>query len=168
MKKIVFLGPVLLFLFSCVAIQPIIKEDYDKVTNLKRIYLIQNLCPQNKSGSIEFNMVYHLRYASQLWISIKYFSDNWLYITAEKSLVLLIDGEKIELSGEGSFNRRHVDSYGINETARYLISKEMLDKLAQAHKIEGKLFGMKYYETFYLDENNLKAIRKFKTKIENI
>jgi hypothetical protein len=164
MKKI-FLAVFLLFLPSCVAIQPTIKEDFDKATNVKKIYLTQNLCPQNSSGSVEFNMGYRFEYTSTLWITIRYFAQHWLSISAGKSLVLFVDSEKIELSGDGSINKRHAINYGIDETARYPISIELLDKLVHAHKIEGKLYGTYYYESFFLDKTNRDALRKFRAKV---
>jgi hypothetical protein len=164
--KNIFLVSILLFLSSCVAMKPVIKEDYDKLTNARTIRLVQNLCPQNKSGSVEFNMAHHSNETSLSWIWIKYFAKDWLSIIDGKSLILLVDGETIELSGKGSFNNRHVGNYGINETASYPISKEVLEKLAKARRIEGKLFGAVYYESFFLDENNRKAVRDFNAKIE--
>jgi hypothetical protein len=165
MRKI-FAASILLFLFSCVAMQPTIKVDYDKSTSVKRIHLMQNLCPQNRSGSVEFNMAYRFRYTSQVWITIRYFSQNWLYIAPGKSLILLVDSEKIELTSDGSSNKRHTDNYGIDETANYPISTELLDKLAKAHEIEGKLFGMYYYESFSLNKSNIEAIGKFNEKVK--
>ncbi|NQT65773.1 MAG: hypothetical protein HQ554_06305 [FCB group bacterium] len=81
-----------------------------------------------KDSKVEFDLILH------------YISPEWLFIRDGESLVLLVDGERIGFSGEGSLNHRITEGFN-NETASYSISTEQIKKISIATDVKAKLTG---------------------------
>ena len=70
---------------------------------------------ETKNGHIVYSLI------------ARYYGENWLFIEEGESLILLVDGESIRFSGEGSSRHRNVISGGkIMEHAWFSIKKQTL------------------------------------------
>lgn len=95
-------------------------------------------------------------------ILIGYLSSDWLFVGKGESLIMLLDGERVGFSGDGSSEYRQVGSGGVvSELAFYPISREMLGRLAHARDVRIKLIGEKYSLERALEPTNIQNIEKF-------
>lgn len=92
------------------------------------------------------------------------FSDcaSWLFIESGESLVLLVDGKRVGLTGDGSWNNRNV-LYGgsISETAWYPINPEIIRMISNAKEVKVKLIGSNSFVQRYFTQTNFNNFRKF-------
>jgi hypothetical protein len=95
-------------------------------------------------------------------IMIGYLSSDWLFIAGGESLVMLVDGERIGLTGEGSAPFRQVGSGGVvSELAFYPVSRELLGKIGGARDIRIKVIGENFSIERGLSQDNIGNVRKF-------
>lgn len=95
-------------------------------------------------------------------LMVRLVDGGWFFIKRGESLVFLVDGERIGLTGRGSSKHREVLSGGtIVEKAWYTITPDQLKKIAFANNVRGKLTGSKYFTELSLSEDNLKNFRSF-------
>lgn len=66
---------------------------------------------------------------------------NWLFIEDGNSLTLMLDGEIMRFTGDGSKDYREVREVGIYETAYYRITEDQLRIIANSKEIKLKLVG---------------------------
>jgi hypothetical protein len=86
----------------------------------------------------------------------------WLYIKEGASLICTIDGrEKIVFTGEGSKHYRYMEYGEIDERAYYVISPEVLQKMALAKSIEVKIVGEKRTLGCVFTGQNLNNFKRF-------
>ncbi len=107
---------------------------------------------ESKEGVVDYNVI------------VRYASESWLYIENGESLILLVDGESLNLSGEGSLSHREVQNIGkvfVVEHAWYKISPENLKKIASASEVRIKLIGTNHFEKRHFSEKNLKKFKEF-------
>lgn len=74
-----------------------------------------------------------------------YTNTTWMFIAPGESLVMLIDGERVGFSGNGSIGNREVGSRRVFETASYAITLSDLKRIANAKEIRVKLLGEKFF-----------------------
>jgi hypothetical protein len=102
-------------------------------------------------------------------ILVNYDSDNWLFIEKGESLVMLVDGERIGFTGEGSTQFRSVVSGGlITEMAFYLTDAKTIRKIANAEEVKIKLVGRQKATTAKFRKSHIKAYKKFVKKYIDI
>lgn len=93
------------------------------------------------------------------------YSDDarWLFISNGESLVLLIDGKRIGLVGEGSGNYRDVLPYGsgVIERAWYPVSREIIHTISNAKEVKVRLIGSKGFIERYFVQANFNNFKKF-------
>ncbi len=94
-------------------------------------------------------------------LMVRLVDGDWLFIRRGESLVFLVDGERIGLTGKGSSKHREVLSGTIVEKAWYTITPEQLKKIAFANSVKGKLTGSQYFTELSLSEDNIKNFRSF-------
>lgn len=67
---------------------------------------------------------------------------DWFFIKRGESLLLLVDGETMTLSGDGSSGNRKVwDADNLQERAYYVMDLSEIEKLANATTIRARLIG---------------------------
>lgn len=148
-----------------------VKSEYDKFDNYKKFTLIGNFLKQEDS----YNSTTALGFGARCLVKdsmirrciiLTYRSSNWLFIESGESLVMLIDGKRLGLTGDGSSNHREVLTGGkIEEMAYYYVVDSVFEMLAKAEKIEIKLIGSSSYDSrFYFGDNNKLAIQNFYNK----
>jgi hypothetical protein len=91
------------------------------------------------------------------WVSYP----KWLFIKSGESLVLLIDGKRIGLTGEGSENHREVVGGNIIETAWYPVSAELIRTISNAKEVKVKLIGSNSFVERYFVQRNFNNFKKF-------
>ncbi|MCA9811733.1 MAG: hypothetical protein KC483_02600 [Nitrosarchaeum sp.] len=92
-----------------------------------------------------------------------YVADEWLFIGEDNSLSLLVDGEKYDFSAYDNF-RETIDYMGgvkIREYVYYPVSKDMLEKIANAKIVKVKVSGRQYYVQSQFNKSNFKNFKKF-------
>jgi hypothetical protein len=104
-----------------------------------------------EGGQISYSLI--IRYQGPLFINID----------SEKPLVIIIDGQRNELTGRGSKGHQHHVSLGvINESAYYHgIKPGFIKKLAYAKKIVVEIHGSTDILTRYFKEKNLSNLKEF-------
>ena len=96
------------------------------------------------------------------YIAIRYRHDSWLFIEDGESLILLVDGERIGLSGAGSSGNRNVITADIlRERALYRVEPAQLRKIASAKDIRVRVEGSQYYVERYFTEKNFENLQSF-------
>jgi len=76
--------------------------------------------------------------------------------------VLLIDGKRIGLTGEGSRRYREVQSGGIVwEGARYIVEPELLLRITNANEVRIRIIGSSYAIERKLGKVNIINFKKF-------
>ena len=93
---------------------------------------------------------------------VVYGDDRWLYIDREESLVLLIDGARLALTGDGSLGHRVTLFAGnIVEKAWYDISFRQLQKIATASEVEINIIGRTNMVKDSLSRSNIDNLQRF-------
>lgn len=117
-------------------------------------------------------------YATLIWaeksgktgysIGLTFTGTDWMFIESGESCVVLADGERLPLTGDGSGQFREVLSGGlIRETAWYiLIPKEYLVKIANANQASLKVYGTKQTREGRFTDGARKAVSKFLAETE--
>ena len=83
---------------------------------------------------------------TQYRLDVTYTANDWLFIEDGKSLRLIIDGEQVEYSGNGSSAYRNVLSGGrIHERAFYEVTPAQIRQIAEASEIRVRLEGSQFY-----------------------
>lgn len=87
---------------------------------------------------------------------------GWFFIERGESLIFLADGERIGLTGEGSWPYREVGYAGhITEKAYYIVTPEQFRKIALAKNIQVRIIGSKSYFDLEFNESNIESFYKF-------
>jgi len=105
---------------------------------------------QSKEGNVSYSLI------------AEYVSPDWLFIERGESLILLVDGQRMGLVGDGSWNHRNV-GYGrmVSEKSWYNITLEDLQKIANAKEVKVKIIGSQYYAERCFTDANFKNLKRF-------
>ncbi len=91
--------------------------------------------------------------------------DSWVFIQSGKSLILMVDGEKVHLSSpRGSANFRKVIGRRIKEEAHYPITTEQIKKLAYAKEIKIRIYGSNGYVSRQFNQEYFASVKGFYEK----
>jgi hypothetical protein len=135
----------------------------DKETNAHIVRMNGN----RLSGGISYVALDPQRYEKQGQISysliIKYQGPSFMNIGSGKSLVIIFDGQRKELTGIGSEGHREIVSLGlVNEAAYYHdIEPDLIRRLAYAKKVVIEVHGSPDVLTRYFKEKNLSNMKEF-------
>jgi len=89
-------------------------------------------------------------------------SHRWLYVPAGETLLILADGERIALRGQGSSrSRRKAHLRGVEERAVYGISAEHFRRIAGADTVRVRILGRREYVERGFGEANRQRMREF-------
>lgn len=99
---------------------------------------------------------------SLLNIIAVYASMSWIFIQRGESLILLVDGERIAFSGEGSAAHRDVLTGAVVlEKAWYDITKEQINMILNAKEVRVKLTGRTLFIERHFGNNNTLRFKQF-------
>jgi hypothetical protein len=100
-------------------------------------------------------------------LGVSYIGPDWILINGGESCILLADGERIPLRGDGSGAFREEHSGFFQETAWYvLIPRECLEKLANARQASLKVYGSRGTREGRFTEGARRAIRELLNQSE--
>ena len=99
---------------------------------------------------------------TQYRLDVTYTASDWLFIDDGNSLRLIIDGEQVEYSGDGSSAYRNVLSGGtIHERAFYDVTPTQIRQIAEASEIRVRLEGNQFYAERVFSPANIERFRAF-------
>lgn len=104
----------------------------------------------SKDGKIIYSLV------------VEYAGEGWLFIQEGESLILLVDGQRIGLKGDGSSRHRNTVYGGVvSEQALYDINREDLIKISNANEVKVKIIGSQYFAERHFSQVNFENFKKF-------
>jgi hypothetical protein len=86
---------------------------------------------------------------------------DWLEIRPGESLVLLVDGDRVGLSGPGSTRARTQGAAARREVARYPAGAALVRRIAAARDVRVRLVGRRYHVDRAFTPRNLARFRRF-------
>lgn len=98
---------------------------------------------------------------------------SWIFIGRRAKLILLVDGEKIELispsgsTGDRETNFNRYTGAGVTELAAFPTTKEIIEKITAAKKVEIALYADKGRLERSFRKGNFKPFKEFMDKIVN-
>jgi len=95
-------------------------------------------------------------------VMVGFLSSDWLAIKEGESLVLLVDGQRVGLTGEGSSHFRQAATNGaVSELAYYPVTHDQLVKIGGAREVRFKILGEDYDIERSLTPDNLMNLKRF-------
>ena len=98
------------------------------------------------------------------WFIFDYDGDDWIFIKSGQSAIFLVDGKKIEISGDGSVANRDAKAGFVMERAFYSVDKKFLKKIASAKEVRLQVIGEKAYVEVRFEPEHLANISRFLTE----
>ena len=105
--------------------------------------------------------VFQLEDESRYSINVLYSGPDWIFVDPGETLILLIDGERVALSGEGSSEHRRVNRGSVSESPRYDVEAGLLVRLAAADEVKVRLRGSEGSVTRQFGKANFKIFQEF-------
>ncbi|MFC1627542.1 hypothetical protein ACFL3H_00340 [Gemmatimonadota bacterium] len=98
-------------------------------------------------------------------IHLRYVGDDWLFIEEGESLGLIIDGERVFLSGNGSNDTREVkslmDYVAVQEEEYYTVSPDFIRRLATADSVRARIDGSSSFIERHFGPVNFANLQRF-------
>ena len=101
--------------------------------------------------------------ALKFYIRVNYFSEDWIFIQAGKTLVIRSDGKEFFFrSSHGSVpNRKLFDGGGVSETADYSINRVQMLKVLSLHKPTFSIIGVLETVEIPIPDSTMEKFRRF-------
>lgn len=105
----------------------------------------------DKGGNLSYSLI------------IIYSSPTFINIGSGKTLILIIDGQRLEIPGRGSENYRSLVSIGLIEEKAYYhdVDPELIRRLAYAKEVEVEIIGTSKIVNRHFKEKNFINFREF-------
>lgn len=94
------------------------------------------------------------------YLQVSYWGKDWIFINEENSLDLLIDNISYHFNTYGRV-ARDVQTGSITEVATYLVTIELLKKIASSKNVEMRLNGQKGNKERIFDIDNISRFAEF-------
>jgi bifunctional DNA-binding transcriptional regulator/antitoxin component of YhaV-PrlF toxin-antitoxin module len=95
-------------------------------------------------------------------LGVYYYGRKWMFIKPGESLILFVDGEEINVKGQGSQSYRKTLKNGmVSELAKYPVTPQLLKKIASAKQVKVKIFGGDFVAEKYFTKQNFENFRQF-------
>lgn len=102
------------------------------------------------------------RDSTRWWLVVDYrAADELLDIRPGASLLLLVDGQRVALSGAGSARARGEGAFGLRESARFAAPASLMEAVARAKDVRVRVIGRSYYAERAFGPANLARFRAF-------
>jgi hypothetical protein len=93
---------------------------------------------------------------------VYYYGRTWMFIKPGQSLVLFIDGEQVDVKGQGSQSHRKTLENGmVSELAKYPVTPKLLKKISSAKQVRVKIIGSDLVAEKYFTEQNFANFKQF-------
>jgi hypothetical protein len=151
MKALAMLA-VLILVSGCRTAPPDVTTNYDPITGERTALMSENVLetPQNPPREVVWLNADHIykdawNRAEKTYLEVNYMAKTetgYLEIPVGATLLLTVDGQDMNFSGNGSFNKRKPWKKGfVRETALYDVSRTQLAKIAGAKQVKVKIKG---------------------------
>jgi hypothetical protein len=150
---------------------PDVTTHYDQFSGLRTDLMGENLLEAGDKPRelvwLNASRVYETYSKYTYYLEVTYMAREevgLLGINPGQSLVLVVDGETIPLSGSGSLNTEEKPKKGlVEERAIYKVNKPVLQKIAIARKVKVTIKGRNGLIERQFNEENFDRFRKFVT-----
>lgn len=96
------------------------------------------------------------------FLNVLYLGSEWVFIERGESLILLIDGQRVPVSGSGSLAHREVHSGSmVEEAASYPVPASLLRQIAGAREVRVRIVGSRQNLDRHFTAENLARFREF-------
>jgi hypothetical protein len=160
-------------LAGCATQAPDVVTHYDDFSGARTDLMADNLLesPEQPPREVVWLNAYRVfrgRTESDYYLEVIYMAradTGFIEIGAGDTLTLVVDGERLNFSGTGSFNRRETPKRDlVQETALYRATRVQLQKIAIARRIHVQVRGTKGLVERDFAEGNFEKFRKFVTR----
>ena len=149
----IFLGAILLILAGC-RTPPDVTTTFDPITGQRTDLMSENMLETSQNPPREVIWLNAARVyrdtwnrRSELYLEVDYMAraeTGYLEIPVGATLTLTVDGQEMNFTGNGSFNKRNSREKGfVNETALYEISRMDFRTIANAKQVKVQIRGNK-------------------------
>jgi len=147
----IFLGAILLILAGC-RTPPDVTTTFDPISGQRTDLMSENMLETSQNPPREVIWLNAARVyrdtwnrRSELYLEVDYMAraeTGYLEIPVGTTLMLTVDGQEMNFTGNGSFNKRKSKQKGfVNETALYRIVQTQLGKIANAKQVKVRVKG---------------------------
>ena len=147
----IFLGAILLIFAGC-RTPPDVTTTFDPITGQRTDLISENMLETSQNPPREVIWLNAARVyrdswnrRSELYLEVDYMAraeTGYLEIPVGTTLMLTVDGQEMNFTGNGSFNKRKSKQKGfVNETALYRIAQTQLGKIAEAKQVKVRVKG---------------------------
>lgn len=125
-----------------------VKTENDPFAKMTRTIAKLGSMRSSGGGSVSLRLgKYRISGRQSLDLIVRYSADSWLFIKSGESLILLCDGKRLALSGEGSRSHRETRYPVILEVARYPVTRAQIRLIASSSEVTARLYGANYYHS---------------------
>jgi hypothetical protein len=95
-------------------------------------------------------------------LGVYYFGKDWMFIKPGESLILVIDGKRHGLKGQGSLRyRKTLENGTVSELAKYPVTPQLLKEIANANRVDVTIIGGNFVSVAHFSERNFENFKKF-------
>jgi hypothetical protein len=175
MKALAILA-VLILISGCRTAPPDVTSSYDPITGERTDLMSENVLetPQNPPREVVWlnaDRIYGNAWKrnTQTFLEVNYMAKaetGYLEIPIGATLLLTVDGQEMNFTGSGSFNKRKPWRKGfVKETALYEVSRSQLAKIAGAKQVKVRIKGNNGIVERDFAPENFKRFRDFVSRI---
>jgi hypothetical protein len=162
---------VTIILTGCASQSPQVTSTTDPYKGVSWIEVKDNKLGDAKNSNwwIELNPTQFRRSGGSVGYYLRVFchSPFWVFINEGESLVLMVDGKRIGLTGEGSLRHRIVDRGGVVlETADYAVSLDQIKTIANAQNVTLRVYGSRSQQDRFFTPKNFAVFRDFVDRVQ--
>jgi len=171
----IFLGTFLLILTGC-RTPPDVTTTFDPISGQRTDLMSENMLETSQNPPREViwlnaDRVYRDTWnrRSELYLEVDYMARTEtgnLEIPVGTTLTLTVDGQEMNFTGNGSFNKRKSKQKGfVNETALYRIAQTQLGKIAEAKQVKVRVKGNKGIVERDFRPENFQRFKEFLARV---
>jgi hypothetical protein len=95
-------------------------------------------------------------------LGVYYYGNDWMFIKRGESLILVIDGKRYGLKGQGSLRyRKTLENGAVSELAKYPVTPQLLKEIANANRVDVRIIGSNFVSENHFTEQNFENFKKF-------
>ena len=148
----IFLGAILLVVTGCKSTPPDVSTTFDPISGQRTDLMSENMLETSQNPPREVIWLNAARVYRDAWnrrpelyLELDYMAraeTGYLEIPVGTTLMLTVDGQEMNFTGNGSFNKRKSKQKGfVNETALYRVVQTQLAKIANAKQVKVRVKG---------------------------
>ena len=170
------LGIVLVLVAGCRTKPPDVTTNFDPITGQRTDLMSENMLETPQNPPREVIWLNAARVYSgpwnrnpKLYLQVDYMAraeTGYLEIPVGTTLMLTVDGQEMNFTGNGSFNKRKSKRKGfVNETALYEVTQTQLASIAHAKQVKVRVKGQKGIVERDFAADNFKRFQDFLARV---